>query len=291
MYNPIRISRAIKSIFTDYGIPERMQGHAAKFREQHLAGDDKNTCDAGPIIYQEFSKGPAAFRTWIGNTKYELGQDCMWGRNKNEKKYVEEHVIPKLKDHDYLSKLPKGTVGELVYRVTKDFGIEDPYNRRFDYSRIRERGRSFLPIGAVADIVRANFSRHILLSHDTTHAIYNYDTNIMGEACVQRITATQYNYFPPAIFGWLCALRTYQLTKDPAVWKVWKEAKRIAKEADPTLGFHSPIEFFETPVEEVRKRFNVGDNPEYQEFAKRHHNFLQGNTIHPHAPITVPESI
>ena len=34
MYNPIRISRAIKSIFTDYGIPERMEGHAAKFREQ-----------------------------------------------------------------------------------------------------------------------------------------------------------------------------------------------------------------------------------------------------------------
>ena len=117
MYNPIRISRAIKSIFTDYGIPERMQGHAAKFREQHLAGDDKSTYDAGPIIYQEFSKGPAALLTLVGNTD-ELGQDCMWEET-NERKYVEEHVIPKLKDHDYLSKLPKGTVGELFTELQK----------------------------------------------------------------------------------------------------------------------------------------------------------------------------
>ena len=104
MYNPIRISRAIKSIFTDYGIPERMQGHAAKFREQHLAGDDKSTYDAGPIIYQEFSTGPAALLTLVGNTKYELGQDCMWGRNKNERS-TKQAMQPSIQTSPYFPKV------------------------------------------------------------------------------------------------------------------------------------------------------------------------------------------
>ena len=36
-------------------------------------------------------------------------------KQKRKKICSEEHVIPKLKDHDYLSKLPKGTVGECCF--------------------------------------------------------------------------------------------------------------------------------------------------------------------------------
>lgn len=267
MYNPIKIYKAIVDIYKNYG-----DEYVVK---REIGKEGEHTGDGPNIIYDQL-RFPAVVFALRNNTRTDLGKDVMWGRKHNDKEYVENVVIPKLMDFKYLEKLNSNTVGAGYYQIVKKFGIQELYDKRFKENKIKEKG-----IKHIVGTIRANISRHILLTHDIWHTVYGYKTDILGESMLQVVTARNMNYYPARVLAFLLVLKISYQTKDKAIWKVYKEAKKLAKQSKSELAFYSPIEFLESKVEDVRKKFNVQAIPEYNAFEKRHHNYITGRALHP----------
>ena len=267
MYNPIKLYKAVIDIYKNYG--DEYVVKTQNGREGEHEGDGVN------IIYDQL-RFPASIFALRNNTRTDRGKDVMWGRKHNDKEYVESVVIPKLMNFKYLETLNSNTVGHGYYQIVKKFGIQDLYNRRFKENRIEKKGLRHI-VGAI----RANISRHILLTHDIWHTVSGYKTNILGEAMLQVVTAKHMNYYPARVLAFLLVLKILYQTKDKSIWKVYKEAKKIAQKSKSEFAFYSPIEFLESNVEDIRKKFNFPSIPKYNNFEKRHHNYLTGKSIHP----------
>tara|TARA_B100000035_G_scaffold82439_1_gene69062 strand:- start:92 stop:949 length:858 start_codon:yes stop_codon:yes gene_type:complete len=271
-WNLIKMGKSIHHLMTTYG-----EGNDLEPMEKDLTGESR--VDHVVSLYREMNV-PFGIMMMFKNRVSENGRHIIWGRKWNDREYVEETVIPKLMDYDYLSSLPPNTVGAHYYNLIKDFGIEKLYNQRFKKEEKREGGINNL-YNSFSDDIRENTSRHLLLSHDIWHVLFRYDTTPMGEAMIQTITARIFNFFPPHLTGFFGTWKMAQKTGSKLPWKVWKECLKLSKGVNKELALYSPIEFLEHDIQEVRDRFNIFTPKVYAEYVKSLPKFSRMDTIHP----------
>ena len=251
MWNPIKITKALNDIVNFYTVDYDHQS------EEEKLGVPVTT------LYRQM-QFPFGLMMMNKATQTTLGQDVVWGRKHNDKEYVENKVLPILMDKEYLSSLPEGTVGREYYNIVANFGIETLYNKRFKDEEVKSR----------LDVVRTNLSRHTVVSHDILHTLFKYNTHALGEALIQEVTGELLNYKPSKIIGFFILLAVARTTKDKDIWKVYKECKEVLQKCKKEIGYRSPLEFLESDLEEVRKKFNIGEVPLYEAFEKKYHNYF-----------------
>ena len=70
------------------------------------------------------------------------------------------------------------------------------------------------------------------------------------------------------------AYRYYKCKQDyRGVWEVYKECQANLNKCVKDIGYRSPLEFLESDLKEVRKKFNIGEVPLYEAFEKRYERF------------------
>jgi len=270
MLNPIKIAKSINHLMTNYG-----EGIDLQPKEKDEKGNLR--IDYVVSLYRELAF-PFGFIMTLKNRKTKLGRDVVWGRKHNDKDYVENVVIPKLMDFNYLKKLKPNTVGAHYYNLIKNFGIEDLYNQRFTEEEAK-LGQG--TINSFGHDIRSNISRHLLLSHDIWHVLFRYDTKPLGEAMIQTVTARAFNLLPAHLVGFFGAWKMARKTKSNLPWKVWKECLQITKNIDPSFALYSPLEFLEEDIQKIRNRFNIKTAKVYAKYVKNLPEFSRMDTIHP----------
>lgn len=270
MWNPVKITKALYHLLTTYGEIQTQKGYT-----EDLKGDPR--LDHVLVLYRElnFPFG------WVSMTKLRnsrAGRDMVWGRGYNEFNHVNDVVLPKLTDHEYLATLAPNTVGAHYYHLVKQWGLEDLYNQRFKPEEMRPDDSLY---HSFSDDIRANHSRHVIISHDLWHAIFRYDTSPIGEGMIQSISAHQTYFWPMHIIGWGVTFKEILRTKSFAPWKVWMEGLRIAKAASKDLLLQSPLDLLEMDIEECREKFNIGEARVFAEYVKNRPDDFRMDTIHP----------
>ena len=275
MWNPIKIGRSLYHLLTTYG---ELGTDGIKEYDTDLVGD--NRLDHVLVLYREMNI-PFGFLSVTKMRMTKGGRDIIWGRSWNDRDYVEQTVIPKLMDFEYLNSLAPNTVGAHYFNLVKKWGIEELYNQRFKPEERRE-GRFVDNIyNSFSDDIRENVSRHNLLSHDIWHVLFRYDTSPLGEGCIQTISRYQAHYWPMHIIGFGAALKCARKMKSLAPLKVWREACKIGKQASRHLTENSPIDLLERDIDEVRKQYNIQVPVEFAKFTKAHPDLLRMDTFHP----------
>ncbi len=257
MWNLIKITKSLNDIVNIYNVSEETM-------EEDKLGIPVTT------LYREmqFPFGLILMKRLV---KSDYARDVVFGRKHNDREYVEKKVLPKLMDMNYLSSLPKGTVGAEYYEIVKNYGLDTLYNQRFKEDEAKNK-KGF--IGVQANI-RTNLSRHVVITHDILHTLFKYNTHALGEALIQEVTGHLLDYKPSQIIGFFVFLSVARKTSDyRGVWKVYKECKKNLKKCVKEIGLHSPLDFLESDLEEVRNKFNIGEVPVYEAFEKRYHNYL-----------------
>ena len=251
MWNPVKITKSLNDIMNIYNVSEKQI-------EEDKLGIPVTT------LYREV-QFPFGLMMMNKATQTTLGQDVVWGRKHNDIDYVENIVLPKLMNMKYLSSLPENTVGAEYYKIVRNLGLEVLYNQRFKDKEVKSR----------LDVVRTNLSRHVVLTHDILHTLFKYDTHALGEGLIQEVTGHLLDYKPSQMIGYVVMFSVARKTGDyRGVWKVYKECRKNLKKCVKELGLYSPLEFLEADLEEVRKKFNIGEVPVYEAFEKRYHNHL-----------------
>ena len=265
MWNPIKITKSIKQIMTEYG-SNRIE-NADRFGE-HRVGSI-------PSLYREM-RFPFGLFLLLKSRKSKLAKSMINGKNQNDKQYVENDVLPILQNSQYLKSLSKKTVGSNYYNIVKNFSLDDLYNQRFKSSEIKE-GKS---IERLRDKYQSNISRHVLTTHDIWHTLFDYDTNPLGEGMIQLVTGHLLGYAPPKIVGFLITLKVYLETRDIGVWKVYKECKQNIKKCNHEVGYFGATKFLEKDIKDIRLKYNIAKPHLYLEFIKKHKQASMGSTIH-----------
>lgn len=269
MWNVAKIGKSLYHLLTTYGT------NARHVDNPDLLGDER--LDHVLVLYRELNF-PFGLISVHKQRKTKGGRDVIWGRNFNEESYVENTVLPKLMDFEYLSTLPPNTVGAHYYNLVKKFGIEELYNQRFKPEERREESKLY---HTFSDDIRTNVSRHGVLSHDIWHVLYRYDTSVIGEGMIQTISAYQAGFWPMHIIGFGVALKESYRHKSMMPWKVWNEARKLGKNTSKSLYHRSPIWFLERDIEEVRAEFNIEPARVYAEYVKKFPEDFHLDTIHP----------
>lgn len=257
MWNLYKIGKSLNDIVQIYNVSEEQM-------EEDKLGIPVTT------LYREM-QFPFGFMMMTKVTQTDSGRDVVWGRKHNDKEYVEKTVLPKLMDMDYLSSLPSNTVGAEYYKIVRNLGLEVLYNQRFKEEEVKPI-KNFM---GVQGIIRTNLSRHVVITHDILHTLFKYNTHALGEGLIQEVTGHLLDYKPSQIIGFVVMLSVAKKTGDwRGVWNVYKECKQNLKKCVKELGLHSPLDFLESDLEEVRKKFNIGEVPIYKAFEKQYHNHL-----------------
>jgi ubiquinone biosynthesis protein Coq4 len=267
MWNLIKIGKSLHHLFTTYG-----EGGPAGYSED-LQGDAR--LDHVLVLYREMNVPFGALSAYKLRQTHG-GRNVLWGKGFNDREHVESFVLPALMNFDWLKKLAPNTVGAHYYHLVKKWGIEDLYNQRFK----PEEKRDGL-YNSFSDEIRENVSRHGLISHDIWHVLFRYDTSPLGEGCIQTISKYQSHFWPMHIIGFGAAFKEARKMKSWSPIKVWLEAIKLGKQASTKLYEHSPTEFLERDIEEVRKEFNIGEAVEFAKWANKHPSHFRFDTIHP----------
>lgn len=267
MWNPIKITRSLYHLFTTYG-ETGIQGYNVD-----TIGEDR--LDHVITLYREL-RIPFTIHMVRRLRESENGRNVLWGRKYNDRKYVEEVVLKKLTDIDYLDSLAPNTVGAHYANLVRTFGLEDIYNLRYKPEERRESA-----FFGWQDEMRENTSRHFLLSHDVWHTLLRYDTSPIGEAMIQVYTSRFAKWWTPHIVGFGGTVKEIKKNKNLDVWKVYTEALRQSKQVDTSLGLLSPIALLEEDIEEVRARFNIPVPVEYAKYAAKYPDHVKLDTFHP----------
>ena len=93
MLNPIKIAKTIKCILTDYG--EKLD-----LRPDEKDNNGELRINYQLVLYRELA--PLAIPFIRNLRKSRKGRDILWGREANNIDYVENKVLPKLMDFEYL---------------------------------------------------------------------------------------------------------------------------------------------------------------------------------------------
>jgi len=264
-WNLIKITKSIKQIMTEYGT-------------NHIENPDKfgeHRIGSIPSLYREMTF-PFGIFLLLKTRKSKLRKDMINGKQQHEKSCVEKDAMSVLQNTQYLSALPKNTVGANYYNIVKNFSLDDLYDQRFKSSEIRQ-GKT---LGNLRDMYRSNISRHVLITHDIWHTLFDYDTNPLGEGMIQLITGHLLGYAPQKMAGFLITLKVFLETKDMGVWKVYKECKQNIKKANHEIGYFGATKFLENDLNDVRKTYNIATPHLYLDFIKKHKKASMGSTIH-----------
>jgi len=251
MWNLRKIGRSINDIIGIYSLNDKQM-------EEDKLGIPVTT------LYREM-QFPFGIIMMNKQTKTTFGQDVVWGRKHNDREYVEKTVLPKLTDLDYLKSLPKNTVGATYHEFISHHGLSALYANRFKDEEVKSR----------LDVVRTNLSRHVVITHDILHTLFKYNTHALGEALIQEVTGELLHFKPSQIIGFFVMLAVAKRVGDyKSTWAVYKECKENLKKVNKELALYGPLEFLESDLEEVRKKFGISGTPLYDTFEKRYHNHL-----------------
>lgn len=244
MLNPIKIAKAIKCILTDYG--ENLD-----LRPDEKDKNGELRINYQLVLYREL--GPLAIPFIVNLRKSRKGRDILWGREANNVDYVENEVLPKLMDFEYLKALPKNTIGYAYYETVKDIGIEKLYNQRFKEEEMQD--------DLTVHDVRNNVSRHFLLTHDFHHVLFGYDTKALGEAMIQVVLSRVFKNKIGSVIAFFGTIKACRDANSLKPFKAYFECKRNCKDVDDSFGFMSPLEYLEEDIDSFRKQFLI-KNPE-----------------------------
>jgi len=269
MWNPFKIYKLSKSVFkTD--VDELRELSADQNGDQRL-----NEVQA---LYREMMF-PSNLRIWRRMTSSHEGRQIIWGMGFNDRKYVEDEVIPKLANKEWLQSLPSNTLGGHLGNLFKTWNIQELYAGRFLEEEKREGVGQYTDS---SDQMRANMSRHAFLTHDIIHTLFRYDTSPFGEACVQGVTYNQIPHIGTWYVGFVVALRFCYRYKSLQPLKVYREAVKLGQRAfKKGLIYYSPIEFLEMDIGEIRKKFDIGIPVEYIKWQKEHPEGFRNDVLHP----------
>jgi len=268
MWNPFKIFKYSKSVFETTGEErtEFIQDSNGEARLEEVQG-----------LYREMLF-PSNFIVWKKHTSSHAGRQILWGFGFNDKERVEQNVIPKLADKDWLQSLPSNTWGAHLGHLFKNWDLSELYDKRF-LDNEKEDGSTL--IGAT-DEMRANLARHGFLFHDLLHVLFRYDTSPMGEACIQAVTHKVVKHFAPKYVGFVVTCRIAYRTKSWTPFKVYREALRLGERAaNKGLMLHGHLDYIESDISEVRKMFDVGVPVEYKKFAEAHAEDFRHDVLHP----------
>lgn len=269
MWNVFKIYKYSKNILTsragdlkklpDYNGEERLEEVQALYREMI------------------FPSNLTVYRRFVATDR---GRQVLWGRGFNDELYVEDVVISIMKDKDYLSSLPADTLGAAFGSLTKRWSLDELYAKRFKQEEVGANAAATLAAPA-SGVIRVNISRHLFLSHDLWHCLFRYDTSPMGEGCIQAITAGQTGMFPMRYVAFIIALRECAMYKSWEPYHIYREAVQLGKETSRELALHSPLDFLETNIYEVRAKFNIGVPVKYAQWVAKHSDDFRMDNIHP----------
>ena len=259
MWNPIAIGKSINFLLTEFG-----EGNDLKPETKDENGEVRISYILS--LYRELNIPFGPMMT-LRNRRTKKGRDVCWGRKHNDPDYIESTVIPKLMNFNYLKSLPVNTIGAGYYRIVKEYGIEDLYNQRFSQEEANKFKGAY---SSFAEEIRANCSRHILLTHDNWHILTGYNTDTLGEALLQTITAKCFNLYQAHLVGFFGMLKVVKETKSWLPLKAWLECLRLAKQIDNSFVYYGPLEFIEEDVNKLRKKFNIKEPKIYNEYYQKY---------------------
>ena len=252
MLNPIKIAKAIKCILTDYG--EKLD-----LRPDEKDNNGELRINYQLVLYRELA--PLAIPFIRNLRKSRKGRDILWGREANNINYVENKVLPKLMDFEYLKGLPKNTIGYGYYQIVKDIGIEKLYNQRFKEEEIQDEL-------AIHD-VRNNVSRHLLLTHDFHHVLFGYDTRSLGEAMIQIVMSKILKQKVGSVIAFFGTIKACRDVKSLKPFQAYFECIRNCKDVDSSFAFKSPLEYLEQDLELFREEFLIKKPEIYNEIVQQ----------------------
>ena len=269
MWNPFKIFKYSKSVFDADG---------AELRERIEDSNGEHRLDEVQGIFREMVF-PGNFKVWRKLTASHVGRQVLWGFGFNDKQRVEENVIPKLADKEWLQSLPSNTWGAHLGNLFKNWDLEELYEKRFLESEKTGDGHTFM---GATDEMRANMSRHFFLFHDLTHVLFRYDTSGMGEACIQAITHKVVGHFAMKYVGFVVTCRIAWRNRSWQPFRVYREALRLGERAAKKgLMMHMHLDHIEKDIDEVRKMFDIGVPVEYIKFAKEFPQNFRHDVLHP----------
>ena len=252
MLNPIKIAKAIKCVLTDYG-------ESLDLRPDEKDENVELRLNYQLVLYRELA--PLAIPFIRNLRKSRKGRDVLWGREVNDINYVENKVLPKLMDFEYLKSLPKNTIGYAYYEVVKDVGIEKLYNQRFKEEEIQDDL-------AVHD-VRNNVSRHLLLTHDFHHVLFGYDTKALGEAMIQIVISKVLKQKVGSVLAFFGTIKACKDVNSLKPFKAYFECIKNCKNVDDRFAFMSPLEYLEEDITLFREEFLIQKPKIYNEIIQQ----------------------
>ena len=208
--------------------------------------------------------------------KHEKGLQLALGRDRYSKEWQETVLVPEMLNTEYLKSLPANTVGAHYQHLLGQWSFEELYEGRFkedtQAGKLKPWVQNFMSriVGLKhidpdinGDIIRANISRHIFLAHDFWHIIFRYNTDVMGEACIQAVTCSFIKHAAPWYLAHVIALRESYKYRTWQPWKAVRECRKMLKEVDEEFYYLDFKDLLESDVQELRDKYNIQFPKEY----------------------------
>jgi len=146
------------------------------------------------------------------------------------------------------------------FKETSKEGTLRPWVQKF-LSKIV--GLKHLDPNINGDIIRANISRHIFLAHDFWHIIFRYNTDVMGEACIQAVTCNFIKHAAPWYLAHVIALRESYKYRTLQPWRAIRECRKLVKEINQEFYYLDFKELLESDIQDLRDTYNIQFPKEY----------------------------
>ena len=214
-----------------------------------------------------------------------------------DKKWQDEIGIPKLMELRTADKAPN-MLGAHVARLYNLYDFEKFWQGRYDLidkteafiqsheDQTQEKGlRAFFMKRAQKtkfniDKARMNVNRHNLLSHDFYHVLFRYDTNYIGEICVQALAGWITGTFPPKYLSFVMSIRECIRYRSLEPFRIFREAVKMAKNLPHHFYLTTYYDKLDMDIEEVREKYNIGVPERYIAFSRKIKD-LKLDVIHP----------
>ena len=270
MWNPVKIFKLTSRIWTDKVQKNNNESHD-EIGNQGLITE----------LYGQFQiPYRIQYYKWAQKTGHSdiLNASGKWSRDFQDNKY-----IPMLMDQKKLSKLSPNTLGAHVNRLYELYDFEKFWQGRFDAI---DKTKQYVPNDipkwfrdlvakrtgvdpSKANLVRTSVNRHHLLSHDFWHVLFRYDTNYIGEMCIQAVTAGLTGFIGAKYLSWVIAARESVRYKTLEPLRLRKEALNLGKQCHKDFYWTVFDEMLDTDIEEVRAKFNIHCPARYLKFIEK----------------------
>lgn len=286
MWNPVKIIKLTKSIW--------------KKNESNSDSHDE-LGDQGAIVqlYGQLMFPSNLFFLKKMQKNYPVEADQLFGgKGVWDRKWQDEVGIPTLMELKTSDKAPN-TLGAHVARLYNLYDFEEFWQGRYDlidkteaFIRSHEEQTSQNGLRGYIlhrankrkkfnmDSARMNVNRHNLLSHDFYHVLFRYDTNYIGEICVQALAGWITGTFPPKYLSFVMSIRECFRYRSLEPFFIFREAVKMAKNLSHHFYLTTYYDKLDMDIEEVREKYNVGVPERYIAFSRKIED-LKLDVIHP----------